>query len=136
MSWYDDYMAAFNSHDAEATLKFYAKNIVYKDFALNETFNGHDDMHGFVINATKMASDMHFKPLRFHQDGKQWAAEWLMTGTNDGFDRGLPPTNQKFSIQGATYGLLDDAGLIVENNDYWNMMDFLVQIGIMPPKPF
>jgi hypothetical protein len=46
---------------------------------------------------------------------------------------GFPATNKSFHFKGASIGRLDDDGKIIENRDYWNMADFMTQVGPPPP---
>ena len=67
------------------------------------------------------------------ESGSQYAAEWEMAGTNTGAAAGLPATNKPYRIRGVSVGRLDGDGKIVQNRDYWNMADYLTQVGILPP---
>ena len=61
-----------------------------------------------------------------------WAgAEWTMSGTHKGDLPGLPATNKAFSLRGSTICELRD-GKIKRLSDYWDMVTFLKQTGVMP----
>ncbi len=64
--------------------------------------------------------------------GGRYALEWEMVGTNTGEAGGLPATNKPFRIRGVSIGHLASDGTIQENRDYWNMTDYLMQVGLMP----
>ena len=57
-----------------------------------------------------------------------------MIGTNTGGAAGLPATNKPFRIRGVSVGALDSNGKIKHNRDYWNMADYLMQVGVLPPR--
>ena len=62
-----------------------------------------------------------------------WAgAEWTMSATHKGDLPGLPATGKRFSIRGATVFELQGEK-IKRVSDYWDMVTFLKQIGVMPP---
>ena len=65
-----------------------------------------------------------------------WSAEWTMSGTNDREDpvRGLPNTGRPFRIQGLSIGRTRD-GKVSEEHLYWNLAEYLQQIGLMPAAP-
>ena len=65
-------------------------------------------------------------------DGDRYAAEWTMSGVHTGDRPGLPATMKPFRISGANVGEVRD-GRIARVSVYWNMAEFLVQVGIMPP---
>jgi steroid delta-isomerase-like uncharacterized protein len=64
--------------------------------------------------------------------GDRYALEWEMVGTNTGEAGGLPATNKAFRIRGVSVGIVDADGKIKRNRDYWNMADYLMQVGLMP----
>jgi len=55
-----------------------------------------------------------------------------MSGTNTGEGGGLPATNKAFRIRGGSIGRRGPEGEIIHNRDYWNMADYLTQVGIFP----
>jgi steroid delta-isomerase-like uncharacterized protein len=70
--------------------------------------------------------------LTSHFVAGTWAgAEWLMSGTHKGDLPGLPATNKKVSIRGAS--VLELQGNKLRRcSDYWDMATFLKQISVMP----
>jgi hypothetical protein len=44
-----------------------------------------------------------------------------------------PSTNKPYRIHGVSIGRLESEGKIKTNRDYWNMADYLMQVGILPP---
>jgi ketosteroid isomerase-like protein len=59
-----------------------------------------------------------------------------MTGTNDRADeaRGFPRTGRAFTLHGLSIGRLRD-GKVAEDRTYWNMVEYLTQVGLMPEAP-
>lgn len=54
-----------------------------------------------------------------------------MTGTHQGDLAGMPATHKKFSIRGASVVELNNAR-IKRISDYWDLVTFLKQLGLMP----
>jgi steroid delta-isomerase-like uncharacterized protein len=54
-----------------------------------------------------------------------------MSGTHKGDLPKIPATGKPFSVRGSTIYELRE-GKIKRNSDYWDMVTFLKQIGIMP----
>jgi hypothetical protein len=46
----------------------------------------------------------------------------------------LPATGRKFAVRGVSVGRLE-GGKIKENTDYWNMVELLSQLGMLPEEP-
>lgn len=66
-------------------------------------------------------------------DGDRYAAEWTMSGVHTGDRPGLPATMKPFRISGAGVGEVRDGRIARVRGEYWNMAEFLIQVGIMPP---
>jgi steroid delta-isomerase-like uncharacterized protein len=66
-----------------------------------------------------------------HVDGNRWAGEWTMSGVHTGDAPGLPATGKPFKISGGGFGEVRE-GKIVRTTQYWNMAEFLIQVGVMP----
>lgn len=131
MDWSDRYFEAWNSHDARRVAEFMTDDATYEDLALGVTHAGHENIRAFVAEAHDFSSDYRFDPVSAQQSGDQYCLEWEMHGTNTGAGGGLPATNKPFRVRGVSVGQLE-SGKIKSNKDYWNMADYLVQVGLMP----
>jgi len=127
------YLDAWNAHDAAAVTSLMTDDVVFQDLALGERFEGPAAVRAFVDGmATSFSSDYRFEPGSTVTDGEGYALEWTMTGTNDRDDveQGQPATGRTFRVPGVSVGRLRD-GRIAENRDYWNLADYLQQVGLM-----
>ena len=131
--WLDRYLEAWNSHDGGQVGAFMAEDATYEDLALGVLHEGRDAIKTFAEEADSFSSDYRFISISTQQSGSSYAMEWEMVGTNTGEGGGLPATNKPYKIRGASVGVVDDDGKIKHNRDYWNMADYLVQVGILPP---
>jgi ketosteroid isomerase-like protein len=67
--------------------------------------------------------------------GDQGAGEWVMSGTfAQSTTPGVTATGKKFSVRGATINEFR-GGKISRNTNYWNLAEFLQQVGLMPSPP-
>jgi steroid delta-isomerase-like uncharacterized protein len=131
-NWAQQYFQAWSSHDADKILAFMAPDAVYVDTTLGERLTGQDAIRQFIDSmAQTLSTDYRFELTNAFQTERDYAAEWDLTGTNDRGDVRLPVTGKSFRIHGVSVGKLRD-GKIVENRDYWNMADLLMQIGVTP----
>ena len=131
--WMDRYLEAWNSHDGGQVAAFMAEAATYEDLALGAVHTGRDAIKAFAQEADNFSSDYRFTSISTQQSGTSYAMEWEMAGTNTGEGGGLPATNKPYKIRGVSIGVLDNEGKIRTNRDYWNMADYLVQVGILPP---
>lgn len=133
-AWAHEWTEAWNTHSGAAVARLLDPEVSYTDMGLGEHFTDPSEVAGFVDAMSRvMSSDFVFHShAAVEQDGR-YALEWTCSGTNDRPDpeRGLPATGRPFTLRGLSIGLRR-AGRIVENRDYWNLADYLAQIGLMP----
>jgi steroid delta-isomerase-like uncharacterized protein len=70
----------------------------------------------------------------FFSTGDPIASEWVMSGTHAGDVPGLPATGKSFSIRGASIIELHK-GKVSRQTDYYNLVSFLKQVGLLPETP-
>jgi steroid delta-isomerase-like uncharacterized protein len=77
------------------------------------------------------SSDVHIETTNLLIAGDHYTKEWVMTGVHSGDTPGLPTTGKTFRLLGAGVGHVRD-GKIVNFTEYWNLADFLRQVGALP----
>jgi steroid delta-isomerase-like uncharacterized protein len=137
-TWMRIYVEAWNSHDPAKVLACMTEDVLRDDKGLGERLEGADAVRQSIVDAAgKFSSDYRIDlgELILASD-EMYAAEWTMSGINDREDkaRGLPNTGRQFRIQGLSIGRLRD-GKVAEERLYYNMADYLTQIGLMPQAP-
>jgi len=131
--WMTVYLDAWDSHDAEKVASFMADDVVYEDLAVGQIHQGRAAVAAFVQTSEDFSKDHKFISVSEQASGDRYALEWEMVGTNTGEAAGMPATNKPFRIRGVSVGTLDANGKIKHNRDYWNLADYLMQVGILPP---
>ena len=126
----DSYLAAWNAHDSAAVATHMADDAIYEDVALGRVLHGPSEVASFVAEATRSSSDFRFEVVSLFRAGSDYANEWVMVGTNDREQPGVPATGRSFRVRGASIGKLDRNGRIVENRDYYNLAELLTQLGV------
>ena len=132
--WMADYFDAWNSHDGHRVASFMADDVFYEDLALGQVYEGKAAVSAFVQRSDVFSKDYKFVSVSEQASGDSYAFEWEMIGTNTGEAGGLPATNKPYRIRGVSVGTLDSSGKIKHNRDYWNMVDYLMQVGMLPPR--
>jgi steroid delta-isomerase-like uncharacterized protein len=133
MDW-NAYLDAWNRHDGAGVASFFTDDGVFTDHALGRRHQGRDSIAGFVESAAEeVSSDYELALLDTFQAGDRYALVWTFGGTNDRSnpDPPLPATGKQFSVRGVSIGRLE-GDRITENTDYWNLAEFLAQLGLMP----
>lgn len=135
-TFFDRYLKAWNDHDIDSILEFFTEDGVYEDVAAARINRGKAEIRTFIEETFTVFPDFHLANDATPVGGPdgRFGLEWTMTGTHKGPLGPLPATNKSFSIRGASSGEIEDEK-IKRNSDYWNLADFLVQIGILPPLP-
>lgn len=131
MAWYDDYLKAWDSHDAQRITSYMTPDVTYTDVALGETHTGQQDVAAWIDSMVDgFSTDYSFDTVFAFSTDSVFALEWVLKGTND---RGsvFPATDKPFAIHGVSVGELED-GKIKRNTDYWSLGEFLMQVGLMP----
>jgi steroid delta-isomerase-like uncharacterized protein len=134
-AFFDIYLDAWNAHDSAAVASHMADDAIYEDVALGRVLHGPSEIASFVEEATRSSSDFRFEVVSLFTAGNDYANEWIMLGTNDRELPGVPATGRSFRVRGASIGKLDASGRIVENRDYYNLVELLTQLGLLPTAP-
>jgi steroid delta-isomerase-like uncharacterized protein len=126
------YLGSWNRHAIDELLGNFTDDATYVDVALGQTHAGKVAMRAFFASLeAEFSSDYQFDPGLMVITDTGYAAEWVMRGTHDRTSAMLPATGKSFAIHGASIGELRN-GKIGRNTDYWNMTEFLMQVGLMP----
>jgi steroid delta-isomerase-like uncharacterized protein len=132
VSWLDDYLDAWNRHDAAAIGAFMTEDAVYTDVALGESHSGRLSVVRHVEHISeRMSSNYVLEKLYGLSTDAGYVLEWVMKGTHDRSSRRLRATGLPFSVRGVSVGELED-GRIVRNTDYWNVAELLSQVRVAP----
>jgi steroid delta-isomerase-like uncharacterized protein len=132
--WIRAYNDAWSSRHPESVVGFMSDDVVYTDVALDERLEGKSAVGEYVAGLeTNFSSDYRMEWGQAVATDEAFATEWRMSGTHDRDDaeRGFPATGQRFQISGVSIGQRRD-GKVVEERNYWNLADFLTQVGLMP----
>lgn len=106
MSWCEDFIAAFNTHEVEPMLTITSPDIKWEDVSGHIDYEGSDCLED-MIELTPMAiPDCTFAYHGGMRNGNSYAVEWTMSGTIFGTE---------FACRGASLGETDDDGKIVHN---------------------
>lgn len=126
-----DWTDAINRHDPDAAAAFYAPDADFTDAGTGQRAQGRDAIRDVFKAFLAMSADLAIEKTNMLSDGSWFATEWVMTGVHTGDIPGLAATGRSFHVVGAGVGEVRE-GLIVHATEYWNMADFLGQVGALP----
>jgi steroid delta-isomerase-like uncharacterized protein len=129
----EEYLAAWNAHDAGQAASFFAEDVTYYDASVGEPIVGAEAARiGVIENFLTAAPDalwtMKGAPV---VESERVAFEWEFSGTNTGpWADGTAATGKPFAFTGASiFTVLD--GKITVQNDYYDALGFYTQLGLM-----
>jgi steroid delta-isomerase-like uncharacterized protein len=123
---------ALNQHDPDKAAAFISEDCVFVNVGNGRRFVGRAAIRDDFANLFGMWSEVDIEVTNYFENGQHWVGEWNMTGVHTGDAPGLPATGQPFRFAGVGVGQVRD-GQIVQLTEYWNMAEFLTQVGILPP---
>jgi len=126
----EDLASAWTVHDVEKVLSLCTDDCVYEDVTMGAVNHGKPELKAFAGAVLAAFPDFRME-LTSGFSAENWAgAEWIMSGTHKGDLPGMPATGKGFSLRGCSICELHE-GKIKRNSDYWDMVTFLKQIGLM-----
>ncbi len=125
----------WNSHDIDAALAFYAPDIRWSNLAMEEVYEGHRGVAGFLSSLYSGFPDMTFEVSRRFARGDEIAEEWIMRGTHGGNYLGIPPTGRPVVVRGASLIRMRE-GKFISDDFYYDGASVLRQLGVLPPMSF
>jgi ketosteroid isomerase-like protein len=115
MSWCEEFIDAFNTHEVEPMLAITSPDVKWEDVSGHIEFEGRDGVKNMVELTLMAIPDCTFAYHGGMKNGNDYVVEWTMSGTAFGTE---------FACRGASVGETDDDGKIVHNRDYWDSRSF------------
>jgi steroid delta-isomerase-like uncharacterized protein len=127
-----EWLAAFNSGDADRLLALFTDVGLWEEPAIGLAARGPDEIRAHLDRLFTAAPDIGYAVTSSIVSGDRAVVEWVVTGTYQADFPGLPPAaGQPFSFRGASVFEMTD-GKIQRYTEYWDAYAFLVQLGALP----
>jgi steroid delta-isomerase-like uncharacterized protein len=126
-----DWTQAVDRHDPDAFAGFLHENCVFTNGGTGMRYVGPAAWRRELVELLAGWSGLRIDVTSLLIDGDCYATEWVMTGVHTGDLPAARATGRPFRIIGADVGRLRD-GKILEVTAYWNLADFLRQVGDRP----
>ena len=91
---------------------------------------GIEGLKNYYGNYLTGFSDAEFTFIDLFGQGDKLVKHWNFKGTHDGNFAGIPATGQKLNLYGTTLILMEN-GKIKQEQDFFDNLDFLTQLGLM-----
>ncbi|GAB7103564.1 hypothetical protein JCM4814A_18780 [Streptomyces phaeofaciens JCM 4814] len=102
--------------------------------------HGRDDIAEYWRQMTEAVPEGSYESLHAYEVGDTAIDEGWFSGRNTGpiqlpSGDSLPPTQKEFRIRGVDFATVDADGLIADYRLYFDEMEFLGQLGLLPDEP-
>jgi len=123
-----EYVAAWNSHDADGLAFLFAEDGRYGEFGLGRIMLGREEIRRYLIATFAALPDLTIAPTTEPlSSGERVFWQWLMTATHQGEFAGLPPTGKRFELRGVAV-LLTGGDKIVRAADCFDVSSLVGQV--------
>lgn len=126
-----DLFAAWNTHDLDRVLAFYAPDYEGQDVAQEGTQYGQEGMRQTLARYFQALPDVRFGVDDLIVDGQRAAVIWTAQGTHLGSLMQIPASGRQVTVRGmSTFTLTGDK---VSRATYmWDVAGLLREIGLLP----
>ena len=133
----DRLTAAITTADPKAIAELYAQDAVAVTPDGGE-LHGREDIVGYWRQMTEAIPDGSYESVHSYEVGDTAIDEGIFRGRNTGpiqlpTGETLAPTQKEISIRGVDFATGADSGHIVDYRLYFDEMEFLGQLGLLPP---
>ncbi|MGI5410354.1 ester cyclase [Streptomyces chartreusis] len=134
----DRLTTAITAGNSDAIAGLYAQDAVAVTPDGGE-LHGRDDIAAYWRQMTEAVPDGSYQSVHAYEVGNTAIDEGVFTGKNTGpiqlpTGETLPPTQKEISIRGVDFATVDDDGHIVDYRLYFDEMEFLGQLGLLPDE--
>ncbi|MEU1255811.1 ester cyclase [Streptomyces chartreusis] len=134
----DRLTTAITAGNSDAIAGLYAQDAVAVTPDGGE-LHGRDDIAAYWRQMTEAVPDGSYQSVHAYEVGNTAIDEGVFTGRNTGpiqlpTGETLPPTQKEIRIRGVDFATVDDDGRIVDYRLYFDEMEFLGQLGLLPDE--
>jgi steroid delta-isomerase-like uncharacterized protein len=123
--------AAWNAHDPDAVAAVFAEDALTREAGSHELAVGRQAVRERAARLFAAFPDLRLERVTLVIDGQRHADRWVMSGTHTGQLMGLPPTGRSVRVDGATFTVMNDDGLVAEDHHYMDLAGLLTQLGML-----
>jgi steroid delta-isomerase-like uncharacterized protein len=121
----------WNAHDLDGVLDYYDPEISWHNVALEEMYNGKEEVGSFIGTLFAALPDLTFEVTERVAEGPLIAEQWVMGGTHEGEFLGVPPTGRRLRIEGMSMVRMRE-GRFLRDDFYFDASSVMRQLGLLP----
>jgi steroid delta-isomerase-like uncharacterized protein len=121
--------AAWNAHDPDAVAAVFAEDAVTRDAGSDEAEIGREAVRERATRLFSAFPDLTLTRVDLVIDGPRHADRWILTGSHEGELLGLAPTGRMVRVEGATFTVMNNDGMVGEDHHYLDLAGLLTQLG-------
>ena len=122
---------AWNSHDIEKVIRFYASEYIGEDVGQAAPLRGLEAMRTMLENYWRAFPDLKFKVISSLVEDSRVAILWIGEGTHQGTIMNIPPTGRRIEARGVSILDVQD-DLVVRGQYIWDLAGMLRHMGLLP----
>lgn len=126
-----DLLDAWNSHDLDRIVSFYAPEYEGIDVAFAAPRRGREDIRQTMALYLQTFPDLHITQESLVVQDNRAALAWIGRGTHQGRLMNIPPTGREVKIRGTTFFTIH-GGQITHSLFVWDVAGALRAIGLLP----
>jgi steroid delta-isomerase-like uncharacterized protein len=126
-----DLLAAWNAHDLDLMVSFYAPDYEGVDVAFALPRRGREDIRQTMTLYLQAFPDLHVTLESLVIQDNRAALAWIGRGTHQGRLMNIPPTGREVKIRGTTFFTIHD-NQITHGLFVWDVAGALRAIGLLP----
>lgn len=128
---------AYDAHDVQRFVAGMRPDVVFVVPDAGE-LKGREQVAAYVQGFFDAFPDAELEPVAKYEDGNTTIDEWIFRGTHTGplalpDGETVPPTMKRVSVPGLDIETWDDDGVLIGDRAYFDQLDFLTQLGLVPP---
>jgi len=122
---------AFNARDFEKAYSYLAEDYVFEGVATGESSKGRTEFKALMDPLLQAFPDLKIEGKGAIVSGNKVAAEFVMSGTQKGEFKGMPPTGKSFTLRCCSI-MEFEGGLFKRETAYFDTMTMMMQLGHIP----
>lgn len=124
-------VCAWNEHNLDAVLAFYAPDYEGIDFAMSQSWYGLSALHAALQSCLESFPDLQISVEEIIVERNQIVLLWVAEATQDGVFMRIPPTHRRVRLRGVSRLVLRN-GLVRFSWHIWDLAGLLREIGLLP----